>query len=173
MFHGKPFAKTGLVSRGNPFHTMNNEWMTQAISLAKQAAEAGEIPVGAVVVKDGRIIGMGRNNRETGHCVTGHAEINAIREACSALQDWRLDGCELYVTLEPCMMCTGAILQSRISRVAFGAFDRVAGAMDSIADLTHAGFPGRVEVYCGIREQECKSVLDDFFLRMRQKSDPE
>ena len=106
------------------------EWetyMTQALELARQAGALGEIPVGAVVVKDGAVIGRGFNRRETDHDATAHAEVLAIREACRTLGGWRLDGCALFVTLEPCPMCTGAILQSRLSRVVYGAADPKAG----------------------------------------------
>lgn len=107
-------------------------WMQEALALAAQAAQLGEVPVGAVIVKDDRIIGRGYNRRETDRSALSHAEIAAIGEACKTLGAWRLAGCTLYVTLEPCLMCAGAIYQARIDRVVFGAFDAKAGALGSL-----------------------------------------
>ena len=142
------------------------KYMEQAILLAKKAGAAGEVPVGAVIVKDGRIIAVGENRRERAKNALGHAEIEAIDKACRELGTWRLDGCELYVTLEPCPMCAGAIVNSRISKVVFGAFDPAAGAVDSVAD-TFSLFRSGTEVWAGIEEERCKALLNDFFKDIR------
>ncbi len=142
--------------------------MKYAIDLAKEAAAAGEAPIGAVVVKDGKIIGRGRNHREELKRATSHAELEAIEDACRALNDWRLSGCTLYVTLEPCPMCTGAIIMSRISEVCFGAYDLNDGAMDSVINLCDYPFSSRPQIYGGIMEDECSAILSDFFKKMRE-----
>lgn len=142
--------------------------MREAIALGKTAAALGEIPVGAVIVKDGTVVGRGYNRRETDHDATGHAEIMAIRDACRTLGAWRLSGCTLFVTLEPCPMCTGAILQSRISRVVFGAFDEKAGCCGSRMNLTAGDLEGSVEVYGGVLEEACRNLLNDFFHSLRK-----
>ncbi len=144
---------------------MDKKYMNEALSLAKTAAENGDVPVGAVIVKDGEIIGRGYNRREKDNDATAHAEIIAIKEACEKLSNWHLDGAELYVTLEPCPMCAGAIINSRIKRVKFGAFERKSGAAskDSVCDLFSLGFNHRPEVYCGICENECAELLTEFF----------
>lgn len=148
---------------------MNSIFMDRAISLAKKAAEIGEIPVGAVVVKDGKIIGEGYNLRESKKSVTAHAEIMAIEAAAEALSDWRLDGCELYVTLEPCPMCAGAIINARISEVVFGAFDKKAGSCsgESVINLFSCGYDFSPLVFGGIREKECTALLTEFFKKLR------
>lgn len=146
------------------------EWenyMAQALALARRAARLGEIPVGAVVVKDGQVIGRGFNRRETDRDATAHAEVLAIREACQALGTWRLGGCTLFVTLEPCPMCTGAILQSRIDRVVFGAFDPKAGCCGSLLSLTEEEFDTHPAIYGGVLEEACSSILKDFFAALR------
>ncbi len=142
--------------------------MREAIALGKTAAALGEIPVGAVIVKDGTVVGRGYNRRETDHDATGHAEMMAIRDACRTLGAWRLSGCTLFVTLEPCPMCTGAILQSRISRVVFGAFDEKAGCCGSRMNLTAGDLEGSVEVYGGVLEEACGNLLNDFFHSLRK-----
>ena len=111
------------------------EWMLRALELAREAAAAGEVPVGAVVVREGTIIGEGRNRREAGHTALAHAELEAIHQACQTLGDWRLTGCDLYVTLEPCPMCTGAIINAHVGRVVYGAGDDRAGCCGTAADL--------------------------------------
>ncbi|MBQ8550633.1 MAG: nucleoside deaminase [Clostridia bacterium] len=148
---------------------MNAVFMDSAISLAKKAAELGEVPVGAVVVKNGKIIGEGYNLREKFSSPTAHAEIAAIEAAAKALGDWRLDGCSLYVTLEPCPMCAGAIINARIAEVVFGAYDKRAGSCsgDSVVDLFSCGYDHRPAVYGGIREEECLKILADFFKSLR------
>lgn len=145
-----------------------NKFMQQAILLAKEAAKNGEIPVGAVVVKDGEVIATGRNRREKEKSALGHAEIEAIHNACQALGTWRLSDCEIYVTLEPCPMCAGAIVNSRIKKVVFGAFDKNGGACDSVCNLLSMPFSSRPEVWAGIMEEECKALLEDFFKNVRQ-----
>lgn len=147
---------------------MNKEFMRLAISAAGMAAKRGEIPVGAVVVKNGEVIAVGSNRREEKKSVISHAEIEAIEKAAKRLGDWRLDGCELYVTLEPCPMCTGAIINSRISTVIFGAYDKNAGSMDSVINLCDYPYESRPEIYGGICEDECKKLLTDFFKAVRK-----
>lgn len=142
--------------------------MEQAIELAKRAGAAGEVPVGAVIVKDGKVIAVGENRRERSKNALGHAEIEAIDAACRALSAWRLDGCELYVTLEPCPMCAGAIINSRISKVVFGAFDKAAGAVDSAANL-FGTFGSNTEVWAGIEEEKCTRLLKEFFEKTREQ----
>lgn len=143
--------------------------MHRAVELAKEAASVGEIPVGAVVVKDGKIIGEGRNMREEKRNALSHAETEAIYNACQNTGDWRLDGCDIYVTLEPCPMCTGAIINSRISTVVFGAYDLRAGCMDSVINLCDYPFESRPEIYGGIMEDECAELLTDFFEGVRNE----
>lgn len=142
--------------------------MLKAIELAKEAANEGEVPVGAVVVKNGEIIATGRNRRESKKNALCHAEIEAINNACKALGGWRLFQCELYVTLEPCPMCAGAIINSRIKSIYFGAYDQKAGSFGSIADFNRIPYNHKPEVYGGIMESECKALLTDFFKSLRK-----
>ncbi len=146
---------------------MKKEFMSKAIEQAKKAYEAGEVPVGAVIVKDGEIIAEGYNMREQKQNALSHAEIECINKACEVLKSWRLDGCELYVTLEPCPMCTGAIINSRIKTVVFGAYDLKAGSMDSVINLCDYPYNHKVEIYGGIMEDECKEILENFFQNLR------
>lgn len=148
---------------------MNSEFMKRAIELAKKARFLGDVPVGAVVVKDGKIVGEGYNQREFGNNPIAHAECIAITEAARVLGDWRLNGCELYVTLEPCVMCTGAIINSRISTVIFGAYDLNGGCVDSVANLTNLPLGSKPEIFGGILEDECKKLLTDFFEKKRKQ----
>ena len=143
--------------------------MKRAIELAKKARFLGDVPVGAVVVKDGKIVGEGYNQREFGNNPIAHAECIAITEAARVLGDWRLNGCELYVTLEPCVMCTGAIINSRISTVIFGAYDLNGGCVDSVANLTNLPLGSKPEIFGGILEDECKKLLTDFFEKKRKQ----
>ncbi len=149
---------------------MTEKFMHRAIELAKTAAEMGEIPVGAVVVRDGEIIGEGYNRREKLRSPTAHAEIMAIESAAKTLNDWRLSGCSLYVTLEPCPMCAGAIIGARIDEVVFGAFDKRAGscAGESVINLFSCGYDFVPTVYGGICEKECTEILTDFFNNLRK-----
>ena len=149
-------------------NSIDRNMMLRAIELARQAGSRGEIPVGAVIVKDGKIIAEGYNRREEKKNALSHAETEAINTACEVLGDWRLDGCVLYVTLEPCPMCTGAIINSRISTVVFGAYDLRAGCMDSVIDLCNYPFESRPEIYGGICEEECSLILSDFFKAVRK-----
>ncbi len=143
--------------------------MFRALELARAAAKEGEIPVGAVVVKDGRIVGEGRNRREATRSALAHAEIEAIQNACETVGDWRLSDCTLYVTLEPCPMCTGAIINARVGEVVFGAYDLRAGCMDSVVNLCNLPFESRPEIKGGICEEECKCLLQDFFEQVRRE----
>ncbi len=147
---------------------MESRFMTRAIELAKTAAVLGEVPVGAVVVKDGEIIGEGYNMREQKNNALSHAETEAINQACNALGDWRLDGCTIYVTLEPCPMCAGAIINARIREVVFGAYDLSMGCMDSVTNLANLPFATGIAVYGGIREDECKQIITEFFKEVRK-----
>lgn len=143
--------------------------MRRALALAAEAAAAGEVPVGAVVVDDaGQIVGEGRNLREETHDPTGHAEIVALRQAAASIGSWNLEGHTLVVTLEPCVMCAGAILQSRTSRVVFGAWDDKAGAAGSMYDvLRDRRLPYRAEVIGGVAEDAATALLRDFFEQRR------
>lgn len=147
---------------------MNREFMKIAISEAQKAAEKGEIPVGAVIVKNNEIISVGHNLREEKQNALSHAEIEAINSACQKLGSWRLDDCEMYVTLEPCPMCTGAIINARIKTVIFGAYDSKMGCMDSVINLCDYPFNHKVEIYGGIMEDECLNILQDFFKKLRE-----
>ena len=139
-------------------------YMLQALSLAREAAQAGEVPVGCVVVdREGRIIGRGRNRRQEDSDATAHAEIEAIRQACHALGDWRLEGCSLYVTLEPCPMCAGAIINARIPTVIYGAREPASGSCGSVIDLFFERYGHQPRVYAGVREADCAALLRDFF----------
>lgn len=147
---------------------MKREFMREAIKLANEAAKEGEVPVGAVIVKEGKIIAKGKNEREKKQNALSHAEIEAINNACNALGSWRLDGCELYVTLEPCPMCAGAIINSRIKTLIFGAYDSKMGSIDSVVNLCDYPYNHKVEVYGGICEDECLEVLQNFFKNLRK-----
>mgnify|MGYP002514456874 CR=1 FL=1 len=142
--------------------------MLEALKQAKIAAENGEVPVGAVIVKNGEIIASGRNEREAKQNALSHAEIETINNACKKLHSWRLDGCEMYVTLEPCPMCAGAIINSRIKTLIFGAFDSKMGSIDSVINLCDYPYNHKVEVYGGIMEDDCLSLLKEFFEDLRK-----
>jgi len=143
------------------------EFMDAALELAKEAGLEGEVPVGCVIVRNGEIVGRGRNRRETGKTALGHAEIEAIADACKNLGGWRLWECTLYVTLEPCPMCAGAIINARIPRVVFGAGDSKCGACGSVCDLFSMEFNHHPQVEKGVREEESSALLKDFFERLR------
>lgn len=146
------------------------KFMHAAIKEAQKAADKGECPIGAVVVRDGNIVSRAHNLRETKKCAAYHAEILAIEKANKKLGSWRLENCDLYVTLEPCAMCAGAIIQSRICNVYFGAFDKKAGAAGSVVDLFVPGmFNHNVSVTGGVMSDECGTILSDFFARLRSK----
>ncbi len=147
----------------------DEEYMHEALLLAKKAFEMGEVPVGAVAVWEGKIVGRGMNRRETDKNALRHAEIMAIDEACKNLGGWRLWKCDLYVTLEPCPMCAGAIINSRIKRVVYGAPDPKAGSCGSLANLFDMPYNHRPEVESGVLEEECSALLSDFFAKLRDK----
>lgn len=142
-------------------------YMRLALGLAEQAAEDGEVPVGAVAIWDGEVVGTGRNRREHGKNALAHAELEAIDAACKKLGGWRLHRCELYVTLEPCPMCSGAIINSRIRRLVYGASDPKAGCFGSVADFNSLPFNHRPEIFSGVLADECAQVLSDFFRSLR------
>ncbi len=147
----------------------HDEWMGLALSAAVRALDSGDVPIGAVVVgPDGAVLGTGRNEREATHDPTAHAEVVAIRQAAAALGSWRLDGCTLVVTLEPCAMCAGAIVLARVPRVVFGAWDPKAGASGSVFDvLREPRLNHWVEVFPDVRAAECSRLLTDFFAAQR------
>ena len=142
-------------------------FMEQALCLAREAAADGEVPVGCVIVKDGEIVGRGRNRREKQRNALCHAELEAINEACRTLGGWRLWQCSLYVTLEPCPMCAGAILNDRIPRVIYGAGDQKAGSCGSVCNLFTMDYNHHPSVTAGVLEEECAQVLRDFFRELR------
>ena len=144
-------------------------YMTEALFEARRALEEDEVPVGAVIVKGGKIIARGHNRRMQNCDPTAHAEIEAIREACRARGTWRLDGCTLYVTLEPCPMCAGAILNARIPTVVYGAREAKSGSCGSVIDLFFENYGFQPRVYGGVRKDECAALLRNFFLRMRER----
>ena len=144
------------------------KYMSLALSLAHEAAENGEVPVGCVITdSEGNIIGRGRNRREESKDATSHAEMEAIRQACAAIGDWRLEGCSIYVTLEPCPMCTGAIINSRIPTVVFGAREELSGSCGSVIDLFSERYGHKPAVFAGVQKDECAQILKDFFKNKR------
>lgn len=150
---------------------MNEKFMKRALKLASKAASIGEVPVGAVIVRDDKVIATGYNKRETGKNALYHAEIRAINRACKKLGGWRLTGCSLYVTLEPCAMCGGAIINSRIETVYIGTKDPKAGAMGSVCNLTEMGFNHKPAVFYDILKDDCSNILKDFFKTLRERKD--
>lgn len=149
-------------------------FMDEALALAREAAAEGEVPVGCVIVRNGRIVGRGRNRREADKSALAHAEIEAIGQACRELGGWRLWECTLYVTLEPCSMCAGAILNARIPRVVYGASDSKFGAVRSVCSLFDMAFNHHPQVEAGIREAEAAALMTEFFqnLRLELRSRP-
>ena len=150
------------------------DFMDKALELAREALEDGEVPVGCVIVRRGVIVGQGRNRRETERSALAHAEVEAIRQACAALGGWRLWECTLYVTLEPCPMCAGAIINARIPRVVYGARDVKCGAAGSVCDLFSMDFNHQPQAQGGVREAEAAALLQEFFreLRVRVRQRP-
>ena len=145
-------------------------YMRRALELAAQAAEQGDVPVGCVIVRDGEIVGEGRNRREENGDATAHAELEAIRDACRRLGSWRLHRCTMYVTLEPCPMCAGAIVQARIPRVVIGSMNAKAGCAGSVLNiLKEPGFNHQVKVETGILGEECSCLMTDFFKELRRR----
>ena len=155
------------ISRKGP-HMSDEQWMREALALAREAAADGEVPVGCVVTHGERIVGRGRNRRECGKSALAHAELEAIAEACKTLGGWRLWQCALYVTLEPCPMCAGAILNAHIPRVVWGAADPKTGAAGSLVDLLHMPGCFQPEVTSGVLSGECAALLTDFFRALRR-----
>lgn len=149
----------------------DEEYMSRAVELARKAAALGEVPVGAVIVKKstGEIVGKGYNLRESGKSPLAHAEIIAINEASKTLGGWRLIDCEMFVTLEPCPMCCGAIINSRIERVVFGAYDKKAGSCESVVKLFELPYNHRPQIIGGVMQNECADILSDFFKTLRSK----
>lgn len=158
----------------HPDYLRHHHWMRQAIALADAAGQAGEVPVGAVVVAaDDTLLAVGENRRERDHDPTAHAEIIALREAGRSLQSWRLTGCTLYVTLEPCPMCSGAIIQARVGTVVYGADDPKAGAIRTVANLPDSACSNhRPTIWPGILEATCRQQLQQWFSQQRQKPAP-
>ncbi|MBQ9270475.1 MAG: nucleoside deaminase [Oscillospiraceae bacterium] len=156
--------------------TQDERFMAEALRLAETAAAEGEVPIGCVIVKDDRIVGRGRNCREKGKTALGHAELEAIAEACRSLGGWRLWQCRLYVTLEPCPMCAGAIINARIPVVVYGTEDPKAGSVASKVRMFDLGFNHRPEVISGVLKEECAALLQAFFqdlrARKRQENEP-
>ena len=149
--------------------TEDEMFMEEAIKLALLAAERDEVPVGAVAVRDGKIIASAFNTREESKCATHHAEILAIEGACKALGGWRLPGVTLYVTMEPCVMCAGAIINSRIERVVYGAKDHRFGAFGSALDVNEAGLNHKPEIVGGVLGERCADILSSYFKQKRKK----
>ena len=147
----------------------DEQWMREALALAREAAADGEVPVGCVVTHGERIVGRGRNRRECGKSALAHAELEAIAEACKTLGGWRLWQCALYVTLEPCPMCAGAALNSRIEEIVFGAWDSEMGSCGSRTDVTDGRLPRRAKTMGGVLEEDCQRLLRDFFREKRGK----
>ena len=147
----------------------HRDYMEQALALAREAAAHGEVPVGCVIVRHGEIIGRGRNRREEKQAVYSHAEMEAMAEANAALGSWRLEDCDLYVTLEPCPMCAGAIINARVARVFYGARDEAMGACGGVMNLFMEDFPHPPALVGGVLEEECARVLREFFRGLREK----
>ena len=145
----------------------DSKYMREAIELAREAAAEGEVPVGCVIVRGDTVVGRGRNRRERDKTALGHAEIEAISQACKNLGGWRLWECTLYVTLEPCPMCAGAIVNARIPRVVYGASDSKCGACGSVCDLFNMDFNHHPTVEKGIREEEASALMTEFFQNLR------
>ena len=148
---------------------MDEQFMQEALILAKEAASEGEVPVGCVIVRKNEIVGRGRNRRETAKTALGHAEIEAIADACKNLGGWRLWDCEMYVTLEPCPMCAGAIINARIPRVVIAANEDKCGACGSVCDLFSMAFNHHPAAEYGLLEAQSQALLQDFFRDLREK----
>lgn len=150
--------------------TTDEKYMKEAVRQAKKAAKLGEVPIGCVIVYEEKIIARGYNRRIVDKNVLSHAEILAIKRACKKMGDWRLEGCTMYVTLEPCPMCAGAIVQARIPNVVIGCMNPKAGCAGSVLDMLHEdGFNHQVETKSGVLGEECSLMLKNFFKELRQK----
>lgn len=150
--------------------TADERYMKEAIRQGRKAAALGEVPIGCVIEYEGKIIGRGYNRRTVDHNVLAHAEIIAIRKACRKMGDWRLEGCTMYVTLEPCPMCAGAVVQARIPTVVIGSMNPKAGCAGSVLDLLHEeGFNHQVETRVGVLGEECSRMLSGFFKELRKQ----
>lgn len=148
---------------------MDRKFMREAIIEGEKAGKRGEVPVGAVIVKDGEIIARAHNRREEKQNALSHAEIEAINIACKKLGSWRLDGCDLYVTLEPCPMCAGAIINARIKTLIYGAYDSSYGSIDSVINICDQPYPHHPRIYGGIYEDECSRLIIGFFDNLRNQ----
>ena len=154
--------------------TIDEKYMKEAIKQAKKAALLGEVPIGCIIVYEGKVIARGYNRRIIDKNVLSHAEIIAIRKACKKMGDWRLEGCTMYVTMEPCPMCAGAIVQARIPTVVIGCMNPKAGCAGSVLDMLHEdGFNHQVETSDGVLGEECSQMLKSFFKELRNKKKPE
>ena len=150
--------------------TTDEKYMKEAIRQAKKAAAIGEVPIGCIIVYEDKIIGRGYNRRMVDHTVLAHAEILAMKKACKKMGDWRLEGCTMYITLEPCPMCAGAIVQARIPRVVIGSMNSKAGCAGSVLDMLHEdGFNHQAEVETGVLGEECSRMMKDFFKELREE----
>jgi len=147
----------------------NNKYMKMALEQAQEGFDKGEVPIGAVIVLNGKVISKAHNLREKLNLATGHAEILAIDRANKILKSWRLENCTLYITLEPCPMCAGAIIQSRIKNVVYGARDKKSGAHKSVVNLFDFPFNHKVEIESGVMEKECGEILTNFFTKVRNR----
>lgn len=155
----------------DPIKNGREYYMSLALALAEEAADNGEVPVGCVIADaGGKVIGRGRNRRIEKNDATAHAEMEAIREASAALGDWRLDGCTMYVTLEPCPMCAGAIIMSRVPTLVFGAREALTGSVGSVIDLFSEKYGHSPSVFAGVCAEECAAVMKDFFAGKRRKN---
>jgi tRNA(adenine34) deaminase len=155
--------------KGQPMKNANESFMREALLIAKEAMAEGEVPVGCVIVRDGKIIGRGRNRREVNKNALAHAEIEAINEACTVLGGWRLPECTLYVTLEPCPMCAGAIVNSRIENAVIALPDAKSGALGSVINFNTYPLNHKVHLTYGVLEDESREIMQDFFSKLRNK----
>ena len=163
--------ETFQVTTDGTFTREDRKYMKEALKQAEKAIALGEVPIGAVIVENGRIIGRGYNRRNTDHTTLAHAEITAIRKANRKVGDWRLEGCTLYVTLEPCQMCAGALVQSRIDKVVIGASSFKSGCGGTLLNiLQNEAFNHQVEVVSGLMQEECTEILQRFFKDLRKRN---
>ena len=163
--------ETFQVTTDGTFTREDRRYMKEALKQAEKAIALGEVPIGAVIVENGRIIGRGYNRRNTDHTTLAHAEITAIRKANRKVGDWRLEGCTLYVTLEPCQMCAGALVQSRIDKVVIGASSFKSGCGGTLLNiLQNEAFNHQVEVVSGLMQEECTEILQRFFKDLRKRN---